>query len=86
SLVKKQLAHRLEEQKKHMKSHGMGEEEINKKVDESKKDFAASVERDVKAYLIMDKIAELENIEVKEGESMPTKVMEFLMKEAEWGK
>ena len=42
------------------------------------------VERDVKLFLIFDKIAELESIETQEGENLPAKVMEFLMKEADW--
>ena len=42
------------------------------------------VEQDIKVYLIMDKIAETENMEIKQGENLPNKVMAFLMKEAEW--
>ena len=49
-----------------------------------RKELSAPVERDVKVYLILDKIAAIENIEVKEGENLPAKTMEFLLKEAKW--
>jgi len=34
--------------------------------------------------LVFDKIAELENITVTQGENLPGRVMEFLLKEAKW--
>ena len=56
----------------------------SKKEEELRKNLQQPVERDVKVYLILDKIAELENIEVIKGESLPMKVLEFLLKEANW--
>jgi FKBP-type peptidyl-prolyl cis-trans isomerase (trigger factor) len=41
-------------------------------------------EKSVRAYLIFDKIARLEKLEVKKDEHLSKKVMEFLLKEAEW--
>ncbi len=84
SLVKKQLDRRVAETKRHLKSHGMTEEEMNKKEEEMRKSLQESVERDIRAYLVFDKIAELENISAGENESLPAKVMEFLLKEAKW--
>jgi len=84
SMVRRQMEYRIEHEKKHMKSHGTPAEEIEKKEKEMREQMRASVEREVKVYLILDKIAESEGIEVKEGDNLPAKVMEFLLKEAKW--
>lgn len=84
SLVKKQLDRRVHEAIGRMKQQGLPEEEINKKVKELEKELKEPVEKDIKVYLILDKIAELENVQAGEGGSLPAKVMEFLMKKAEW--
>lgn len=84
SLVKKQLAHRLEESKKRLQSQGVPEEEVNKKEEDMRKELEPAVKKDIQVFLILDKIAQVENIEIKDGENLPTKVMEFLLKEAKW--
>ena len=84
SLVKKQLEYRLSETKKRLKSQVMSDEDLNKKDDEMRKELKEPVERDVKIYLIFDKIAHEEHIHIHEGESLSHKVMEFLLKEANW--
>jgi len=84
SLVNKQLEHRIEEEKKRLETQKLSTEEIGKKEKEMRKDLIGPIERDVKVYLILDKIAETEKIKVKEGENLPAKVMEFLLKEAKW--
>ena len=84
SLVKKQTERRVAEALDRLKKQGMPEEEIQKKEKEIRKDLPAAVERDIKVYLMLDKIAQLESIEVKEGENLPAKVIEFLLKEANW--
>ena len=84
SLVKKQLEHRLEDAKERLRSRKVSEEEIEKREEEFRKELQPIVEKDLKLFLIFDKIAGLENIMVKEEESLPAKVMEFLLKEAEW--
>ncbi len=84
SLVQKQLDHRVGELKQRLQSQGLAEEEIQKREQEMRKELKEAVERDVKMYLIFDKIAELENMELKQGENLPVKVMELLMKEAQW--
>ncbi|MCK5214777.1 MAG: hypothetical protein KAR05_05440 [Candidatus Omnitrophica bacterium] len=84
SFVNKQLEQRVMEMLERMKNQGLAEEELKKKEVELRKDLQKVVEKDVNLYLIFDKIRELENITVKEGENLPTKVMEFLMKEASW--
>ncbi len=84
SLVKKQTDHRLTEEKQRMKKQGMSEENIKKQEELLAKELPQKVEREIKIYLILDKIAELENLEIKEGENLPNKVLEFLFKEAQW--
>ncbi len=84
SLVKRQLAYRTQETLKHFKNHQLSEEELKKKEEEIRKELEPIVERDVKIYLILEEIAKLENIEVKENENMAVKVMELLLKEAKW--
>ena len=84
SLVRRQIEHRIEDEKKRSKSQGLAADEIEKKSQELRKDLRDPVERDVKVYLILDKIAAAEKLEVKEGMSLPAVVMEFLLKEAHW--
>lgn len=84
SLVKKQIEHRINQARNHFKSQRMSEADMQKKEEDLRKDLEAPVEKDIRAYLIFDRIAQAENIEVKEGESLPQKVMEFLLKEAKW--
>jgi len=84
SFVKKQIEHQLKQKQNNMKSQGMSEEETGKNESKWREELRPLAERDVKVYLIFDKIAELENIEIKQGESLPAKVMEFLLKEAKW--
>jgi len=84
SLVHRQIEHHVEEEKKRLKSQGVPAEDIEKKGKEQRGSLRAAVERDVKVFLILDKIANIENIEIKEGENLPAKVIEFLLKEAKW--
>ncbi len=84
SLVEKQTAHRLHEEKERMKKQGLTAENIKKQEQSIAKDLPQRIEREIKIYLILDKIAELENIEVKENENLASKVLEFLFKEANW--
>ena len=84
SLVKKQLTRRLEDIRQRLAAQGLSPEEITKKEEEIRPQLEESVEKDIRIYLVLEKIAELENIPVKEEENLAVKVMEFLLKEAEW--
>ena len=86
SLVKRHLEQRIAQEMQHHRQHGHGNspEELKKCEDDMRKELAAHAEREVKLYLIMDKIAQLENIEIKRGDYLVPKVMEFLLKEAKW--
>ncbi len=85
SLVKRQLYHRLNEALKRLKSQGLNDEELKKKEEELRTQLGPAVEREVRIYLILEEIAKLENITVTDqNESLPGKVIEFLLKEANW--
>ena len=85
SLVKRQLHHRLTESLRRLKAQGLNEEELKKKEDELRIQLEGMVEREVKIYLILEEIGKLENITTADpNESVPAKVIEFLMKEANW--
>ena len=84
SLVDRQLSGRAEEFARRLKSYGAKDDDIGKKLEESQKDLRAAAEKDVKLFLILQKIAEQEKITAPEGENLTVKVMEFLMKEAKW--
>lgn len=85
SLVKRQLEHRMHDMQHRMKDQGMPETEIKKREDEMRKEFEKTAEKDVKVYLILDAIAKAEGIHThSENESLPAKVMAFLLKEASW--
>lgn len=84
SLVAKQLEYRLGEFKRRLKSQGLADGDIEKKEKEMRVELKDPVEKDVKLFLILDKIAKNENITVQEGENLSAKVMEFLLKEASW--
>lgn len=85
SLVKRQLHHRMHETLERLKQQGMPEEEIKTKEEEIRKNLEQAVERDVKVFLVLEAIAKEENIQAEpQKESMPAKVIEFLLKEAKW--
>ena len=85
SLVKRQLHHRLNESLRRLKSQGLSDEELKKKEEELRTQLGPVVEGDVKIYLILEEIAKLENITTTgPNENLPGKVMEFLLKEANW--
>ncbi|HPB69128.1 MAG TPA: hypothetical protein PKU74_09520, partial [Candidatus Omnitrophota bacterium] len=84
TLVKKQLEHRLHHALEQMRTQGSPEDEIAKKEAELRKALQKPVEKDVRVYLVLDKIAALEGLTVQQNENLPSKVMEFLFKEARW--
>ncbi len=99
SLVKRQLEYRIHEALRRLKSQGSTEEALKQKEEELRAQLGPVVEKEVKIYLILEEIAKLENITAEhhhhddghehhheEGgqESVPAKVMAFLLKEAKW--
>jgi FKBP-type peptidyl-prolyl cis-trans isomerase (trigger factor) len=83
-LLKKQLDHRVHDAKHRLEHQGVPKEEIQKREETMRNDLKDSVEKDLKVFLVLDKIAELEKLDIKENENMPAKVIEFLLKEAKW--
>lgn len=84
SLVKRQLIYRTQETLKRFKNHGLSADELKNKEEEIRKELEKVVEKDVKIYLILEEIAKLEKIEVKDNEPVAGKVIELLLKEAKW--
>jgi len=84
SLVERQFHGRVEEFQRRLKQYGAKEDAIAKKVEEAAKELRESAEKDVKTFLILQKIAALENITSAKEENLTLKVMEFLLKEAKW--
>jgi FKBP-type peptidyl-prolyl cis-trans isomerase (trigger factor) len=84
SLVKRQLHHRLHDNLHRLKSQGLSQDELKKKEEELRQQLGPIVEKEVKIYLILEEIAKRENIAATENESVPGKVIEFLLKEAKW--
>ncbi|MDP8264582.1 MAG: trigger factor [Candidatus Aceula lacicola] len=67
-----------------MESQGVKKEDLDKRVDEFVKKIKPNAERDVKAYFILEKIAQEEKITVSQGENLFQKVIGVLLKEATW--
>ncbi len=84
STLNKQWEHLVQENLKHLRSRGMKPEEISKREEDIRKELKPIAERDVKIYLIFEKIAEDEKITTGPNENLPHKVLEFLMKNAVW--
>lgn len=84
SLVARQLHRRLHDYEHQMQQQGIAADEARKRAQESEKEMRTAVEKDVQVYLILDKIASEEKMEIKQGENLPAKVIEFLLKEAKW--
>ena len=84
SLLKKQMDYRLSEARRHYKSHGMADDAIQKKEMELREQLKEAVDRDVRVYLIFQEIAKQENMTATQNENVMAKVMEFLLKEANW--
>jgi len=84
SAVKKQVEHRIRDIRHRMEHQGMKKEDIDKRIEEMQKELKEVSERDLRVYFVFEKIAELEQITVEEGENMVSKVLAFLLKEAQW--
>ena len=84
SLVERQLHGRIEEFTGRLKQYGAKEDAIAKKVEEAMKDLREAAEKDVRTFLVLQKIAQIEGISTEKEENLTVKVMAFLMKEAKW--
>jgi FKBP-type peptidyl-prolyl cis-trans isomerase (trigger factor) len=82
SLVNRQLEDMVRQSKLDLALRGIPKE----KIDEEEKNITSHLEsearKQVKIYLILTQVAKQENIPI--DQDMPRKVMEFLLKEADW--
>ena len=84
SVISRQLKTRLGDAQRRMRSQGVPEEELKKREDQMRQELRPLAENDIKLFLILEQIAKLENITPVENENVFHKVMEFLLKEAQW--
>ena len=84
SSVRKQLDYMVKDAKMRLSYQGMKKEDVEAKDKELREQLKEEAKKAVRIYFILDKIAQLENLEVKEEDQLSKKVMEFLLKEAQW--
>lgn len=84
SSVDKQLDYLVHEAGHRMALQGAKKEDVESKEKEIREQLKEVAANDVKAYFILNKIAELENITTEKPEQKTARVMEFLLKEAKW--
>ncbi|MFH1201888.1 MAG: trigger factor [Candidatus Omnitrophota bacterium] len=82
SLINRQLKRRLDELKWNLELQGKSKEEIDSVEKEREKELHEIAARDVKLFLILEKIARLENIP-HNNENIGQRAIEFLLSEAE---
>ena len=83
SIIERELKERLHILEYRLTQQGLAREKIEEKKKEIEAGLRQAVGRDLKLYFILDEIAELEKIKLDEKQNT-VKVMEFLLKEAEW--
>ena len=82
SLLERRLQELVHQAKVQLAARGMSKEQIDSQEDALKKELYPEAESQVKTYLVLDEIARRENI--PEDEHMSQKVIEFLLREADW--
>jgi len=82
SLVKRQLEELLRQTKVDLALKGLSREKIDEEEKALQTQLGPEAEKQVKVYLVLSAIAKKENIPV--DDSMPRRVLEFLLKEASW--
>ena len=82
SLVSRQLQEMARQSKLDLALKGVQREQIEQQEATLLKELEPEAKNQVKVYLVLSAIAKLENIAI--DDSMPRRVMEFLLKEANW--
>lgn len=82
SLVKRQLQDLVRQTKVDLALRGVAGEKIDEQEEALFKELQPEARKQVKVYLVLAEIAKKENI--PQDDSMPRRVMEFLLKEANW--
>lgn len=84
SLVERQLKDMVSRSKVELALRGVSQEDIQKQEDKLNQQLEPEAQERVKIYLVLEAIAKKENIAL--NEQMPSKTMEFLLREANWQK
>jgi len=84
SLVNRQLQDLLRQAKVDLALKGVPKEKIEQEEAAFLKELEPEAEKQVRIYLILSHIAKMENIAI--DDHMPRRVIEFLLKEAEWSR
>ena len=84
SLVERQLKEMVGQAKMDLALKGVAQEEIEHHQDKLNEQLKPEAEQRVKVYLLLEAIAKKENIAL--DEHMPSRTIEFLMREADWQK
>ncbi|RKY33029.1 MAG: hypothetical protein DRP74_01160 [Candidatus Omnitrophota bacterium] len=82
SMVKRQLQDLIRQAKIDLALKGASPEKIKEHEETLSKELEPRAKEQVKVYLVLSEIAKRENIPL--DEQMPAKVVEFLLKEADW--
>jgi FKBP-type peptidyl-prolyl cis-trans isomerase (trigger factor) len=82
SMVNRQLQEMLRQSKLDMALKGMPREQIDEREKAITEELAPEAKKQVKIYLVLSEIARKENISL--DEHMPQRVLEFLLREADW--
>ena len=82
--VERHLERLAQDVRKRLESQNLKDEELEKRVSEAMNNMRPGAERDVKAYFILEKIADQEKMTIEQGENIFQKVIGFLLKEAQW--
>lgn len=82
SLLERRLDELVQQAKMQLASRGMSKEQIDSQEGGLRKELYPEAESQVKTYLVLDEIARRESI--PEDEHMSQKVIEFLLREADW--
>lgn len=82
SLVNRQLQDMLRHAKVDLAMKGVPREKVDEQEKELLKNLEPGAKKEVKVYLVLAEIAKKENITL--DERMPSRVMEFLLREANW--
>jgi len=82
--VMRHLDRLAQDARKRLEQQNLKPEDLEKRLDEFMKNMKPNAERDVKAYFILEKIAEQEKMTIEQGENVFQKVIGFLLKEAQW--
>ena len=82
ALVNRQLQDLLRQAKVNLAMKGLAREKIEEQEDALSKELMPTAEKQVRVYLVLAAIAKKENISL--DDHMPRRVIEFLLREADW--